>query len=73
MKTCHLVGEQRETMKPEHAIFVREAAEITALLERLTDLIIEFKACSAEQEPALRAEIEEVKERISRFALHYLN
>jgi hypothetical protein len=48
--------------------FDREAAEITALVERLESLIKEFYAASAEQEPALRAEIVRVKERIKRFA-----
>lgn len=50
-----------------------EPAEITDLLERLESLIKEFQAASAEREPALKAEIEEVKERIKRFALRYQN
>ena len=57
----------------ERAVFLREAAQITALLERLNDLIVEFMAAPREREPALKAEIEEAKERIKRFAFHYQN
>jgi hypothetical protein len=46
-----------ETMKPDHAAFIREAAEITILLERLHELIEAFVAEPADQEAALRAEI----------------
>lgn len=60
-------------MKPEHAAFVREAAEVTSLLERLDDLIREYVAASPEREPALKAEIEEVKERVKRLVLCYQN
>lgn len=60
-------------MKPEYEAFIREAAEITPLLERLTQLIEEFHAASIERTPALKAEILELTERIKRFALHYRN
>jgi len=60
-------------MKPEHEAFIREAAEITTLFERLTDLLEEYGAAPCEQTPALQAEILEIKERIIRFSLHYQN
>ena len=60
-------------MKPEHAAFLLEAAEIRALLERLHDLIVEFMTAPADREAAIRAEIDSIKERIKRFALHYQN
>lgn len=60
-------------MKPDHVAFIREAGEITTLLERLHDLIEAFVAAPPDQEGAIRAEIDSVKERIKRFALRYQN
>jgi len=60
-------------MKPELEAFIREAAEITTLFERLTDLLEEYRAAPIDRTPALQAEIIEIKERILRFSLHYQN
>jgi hypothetical protein len=60
-------------MKPEHEAFIREAVQVTALLERLTDLIEEFRAAPVERAAVLKAEILELTEQIKRFALHYNN
>lgn len=60
-------------MKREREVLFREAAEITALLGRLDELIKEYIAAPSEREAAVKAEIKEVKERIQRSALHYEN
>ena len=60
-------------MKPDSIAFIREAGEITILLERLQELIEAFVAAPPDQEAALRAEINSAKERIKRFALRYQN
>jgi hypothetical protein len=60
-------------MKPEHGVFIREAVEITSLLDQSDSLLRELLAASAERVPALQAEIVELKERVVRFALHYQN
>jgi len=59
------------SMKPEHTAFIREVVEITAMLEKLNDLIGEFVVAPPGREAVLRIEIEEMKERIKRFALRY--
>ena len=46
-------------MKPEHAAFIREVAEITAMLEKLNDLIGEFVVAPPGCEAVLRIEIED--------------
>ena len=60
-------------MKPESEAFIREAAQITALLERMTDLIEELRAAPIERAEVLKAQILHLTEQIKRFALHYMN
>lgn len=42
-------------------------------MERLNDLIDEFLTATGAREAEIKAEIETIKDRIQRFALHYRN
>jgi len=58
----------------EGAVNAREAADVVALLDRINELLREFKRSqSGERQAAIKAELEEATDRLQRIALSFQN